>query len=244
MVKKFQSIFRNRIGWRSLSKAAVLSGLFWVGGIFGFPWWAVAGIFFFALAFYFSLPEDRSLFRASFFLLIVSAFLISAADFGFSRVFTALFFGVLFFIMFGLVSFLFRERFLVYGIGITAVNFLVAAEIFYLGNFNPLVWLAGFLIFFILQSESFNFFGISWFSRRVLSAGAISLAALYVGWFISFLPLGFLNAAAFLALLLLIARDVVLFHFQGILNRAFVLKEITIFIILGILIFTAGKWSI
>jgi hypothetical protein len=60
--------------------------------------------------------------------------------------------------------------------------------------------------------------------------------------FVVFLPLGFINAAAFMTLFYVLGRDVVLARLRGLLNLSLVLRELAIFAVLSIIIFATVTW--
>jgi len=92
--------------------------------------------------------------------------------------------------------------------------------------------------------ESFDFFGVTRGKRLVFAAFILSLLSVELSWVVMFLPLGFINAAAFLALFFLLVRDGIVIHFQGYLSLPFVFKQLTFFIVLAVLIFASARWAI
>ena len=246
MVKKFQSIFRNRIAWKSLLKAASLTLALFGVAYFEFSFWAVLVFFSLSLAIYFSLPKDRSHIKFSFWLLQIFGFLGSVlpAVENFFGIFIFISFGILALTLFLIVHFVFKDRFLIYGVWNVLFLFLVFSEFFYFDfpQFLEIVLL--FLVLVLIFEEVFRFFGIIWRERILLASLVLSLLGIELFWLVSLLPLGFVNAAVFLALSLLLLRDAVLFHLQGVLTRVFIFKELTFFVTISILIFAASKWAI
>lgn len=75
-------------------------------------------------------------------------------------------------------------------------------------------------------------------------AGISGILAVEFAWILSFLPLGFINAALFLTLLFLLLRDGLLVRAQGFLNLRFILREFTFFVFLGLVILAVSRWSL
>lgn len=152
-------------------------------------------------------------------------------------------FAVLVFVFLALQSFQFSDRFLVYGIWNTALSLFFFLEIFYF--WSALGWVV-FLVVFggvaAIFGEALGFFGVAAGRLKLSSALTLGYLSTALAFLVSYLPLGFLNAAVFLSLFLLLLRDILVFHFRGNLNFPFILRELTFFITIGTLIFAAAKW--
>lgn len=245
MVKKFLLIFQNRTAWRSFLKTIPLVLALFGASYFGFSLWGTLIFLSVALAVYFSLPKDRSQIKISFWFLQIAGligFTLSGATSFSALIFWGFAFLSLMLIL--IAHFAFRDRFLSYGIWNVLFLFLVFAEFFYFDFHHFLGAILLFLFLSLLFEEALRFFGVRWQKRILLVALVLALLGTEIFWFTSFLPLGFVNASVFLALCLLILRDVALFHLQGVLTRSFIFKELTFFVALSILIFAASKWSI
>ena len=193
-------------------------------------------------AIYFREVEEKKLFRISFWLLPVLA--LAAIGFmgpigpvgpiGLITVFAALFFVLL-----GLINLFFKERFLVYGIFNTA--FLIALSLLFFYLLRPdNFWILGTVFsiaVFLTLKEVFGFFGPLEGRRAALFAGVLGFLGLELSYILQFLPLGFMSAAVYLTLFLVIARETVVSSAKGGLNFSFMMKQITLFAVLTIVVF-------
>lgn len=129
---------------------------------------------------------------------------------------------------------------------------------------NLLLFYAIFLLFFLADKSSWfllkylTVFGTTFFLlkewiliyefnflRRVnIAALVLSSIILQVLWVVALLPLGPVNSANLMVLTTYILFSFVIYHFQGQINRKFVLKKVTIFVLLLLLIFVTSGWRI
>ena len=242
----------NRIPWRLLSKVAFAAAALWYAVHSDFSLWS--GIVFFVVAagVYYSLLPDRTALYVSFSLAACLGFfgLFLLRDASPAISFLAVIgFGALFFLVVGLVQFFFKDRMLVFGILETVLFLAIFAILFSLTEFVPLAyevpWFFGTaLLVFLLFRESFLFTGIAVGRRmNVLSLTAALLATELV-WFLRFLPLGFLNNAAFLTLFLILLKDGIKAHTGGTLSHSFVFRSLVIFVFFSVIILAASRWVI
>lgn len=246
MVKKFPLFLKERIGWKLLFETALaVLVLLWLKAA-AFSFWP-AFIFFALMALeYFSLPEERRFARFSFVFLVGATYLsLVTVTLPFFDWFVLLLFAVLLFIVLGLGRLIFQDRFVAYGILNTGLQILFFLPVFYELKPATLFWwlLVVFFCEFWLWLECLRFFGLLEKSRRLTAAG-LALVAAEISAVVMFLPLGFVNAAAFLGLLLFLARDSFLAYGRGSLNLPFVLKETTFFVFFAVLIFATARWSL
>ncbi|MBI2011122.1 MAG: hypothetical protein HYS89_02770 [Candidatus Colwellbacteria bacterium] len=104
---------------------------------------------------------------------------------------------------------------------------------------------------FLLSREFFSFnLGESLESFKSMTSSGRNLGALAFGflmlqalWAIAILPLGFLNAASLTLLVSLILEDFFIEHWSGAMNRKIILRNITLFLVLGLVILGASRWS-
>lgn len=243
-----------RCGVKALGASAALGFLILVGTSF----WPVV-IFLLALgAIYFSETAERKSLRISFWLLVLAGiFGAGVASLSAGLVFSAVFwflilaFGMLIFLILGIVNSVFRHRFVIFNVLNTALAACFFMLVFY---FRPdfgggsifsfvvwfiiLFWVAGLFIKEVLTfgdplSRGRNLRLLTW----VFSLLVVELVAL-----VAFLPLGFINAAAFLTLLYILGRDVILARLRGLLKLPLVLRELAIFAVLSIVIFATVTW--
>lgn len=222
---------------------------------------ALSGVSFWSLIFalvvfliiYFLQTSERSMLRASFWFLpiiflFVLYFIQNTVNESFpyvSVLILSLFLhAILLFILFCIDAFLFKDRFFVYGLFQTVLFFLFFLVCVQL-TINSSFWLF-FMIFcvVILIRESFLFFGVPFKQRIFVQSLVVGFLVTEIAVVSRFLPLGALNNAAFLTLISLILRDVLVFNFQGILDKKFVFREISIFALFTLVIFIFSKWWI
>ena len=110
--------------------------------------------------------------------------------------------------------------------------------VLYLLNLLPLVpQIILFLVLFLLFRELYFVLAPNYPQRLTLAAVAEAILLVEIAWILSFLPVNFLAGAAFLALITFIFHDLILRHFQGTLSRQIILRNVTLFVILSIILF-------
>ncbi len=250
MVKKFISPLINRTTWRLLEKTLLGVAALYLAYLASFSFFAVFGFLCILLYVYLTAGAARRDFRFSFWLLQV-VFLLALASFSLPGLLLTIY-GLILLALVGLMGTVFSNRLFVYGLASIAVALSFFAVLFSRSpsfsqnSFWSEFWwlLFTFGVVYWLFKEYWQTFA-SWESRKMrlygMSLGVLSaeLAAIVV-----FLPLGFLNAAAFLSLLFLVSRDTVMAHEKGFLNPSFVFREITLFIVISSIIFAAVSWRI
>lgn len=253
MAKRLPFLSINRIAWRSLYRAAVVALALVLAVETRFAFLALA-LFIAAIGYaYFTQVAERKALRVSLWSLPLVAligfwaFPAHPAFFGGSAAFGvlafALFFGA-FFILAGLGDFLFKDRFLWYGIAHT-VTLLAVFLVFPLLAAASLWWLfVFFFVLFWLFEEAFVFFGVETPRRVRAASAALTFLAVEISFLTGLLPLGALDAAAFLALLFFLLRDALVAHFEGALDRGFALRGLTVFVLFALIIFASAQWSI
>lgn len=246
MAKKFQSFLRDRTAWRLLFKAAFATLiLFWAWRTdFGF--WPTVIFVAVLLYDYFSLPEERKFLRVSFWLLPLSAYLgLAFVGLPFFGPLTLFLFAFLFFLVLGLANLFFSERFVFYNVLNTGLLIMILMPFFYLARpGNLFLWLpAVFALAFFVWRECFRFFSLP---GRKTSIAAFVLAFLVseFAFGLMFLPIGFMNAAAFLVLVMILTRDSILTYSKGVLNLSFLFRQLTFFVFFAILILATARWSV
>lgn len=253
MVKQLMQLLAGGARWSYLFRA-LLIGLSFAALV----WSGFAGLWFFilfvlALLFYFFLPPDKSLVRVSYWLVLIfgteALFLINSYSLP-SVFYVPIAAGVIFTLtvmyalILGISEFKFFDRFFVYGILNTTVLALIFAVL--LSFTNPYsMGIIGFLLFFVLVTvffEVFNFFGIK--GRRVwLASSILALLGVEFSWFLSSMTLGVINSAVFATLFFALVRDILIYHFHGKLNLAFIFKQFTFLVLFAVIIFAASRWT-
>ncbi len=250
MVKKFISSLINRTKWKLLEKTLLAVAALALTFFLSFSFFAVLGFLFILLFVYLSEGGGRRDFRFSFWLTQV-VFLLALSSLPLPWLVLAVY-AALSFVILGLMGNAFSNKFFVYGIASLVLAFSFFAVLFSRAPsfsadsfWSQFFWmLFDFLVVYFLFREYWKTFG-GWQSRKMrlfgMSLGVLSaeLSAVLV-----FLPLGFLNAAAFMALLLLVSRDSLMAHENGFMNASFVFREITLFVVIATVIFATVSWKI
>lgn len=193
------------------------------------------------------LQLNREHHRVSFFILWLSGYWavrFLAADWTF--LLALLFLTFLAYWVFGLGDLAFGRRRDIYHILNTALFFVVfiiffssdKSEFFVLKHI-----LTGAAAFFLLN-EFFGYSGFSFPKREKLAVAVLTMIALEFLWAVSLLPIGFVNSAALMTLLVFLMRDLAWRHFGGKLNRTLVLNRVSMGIILIGFILAASEWAL
>ncbi|MDI6821168.1 MAG: hypothetical protein QMD65_03260 [Patescibacteria group bacterium] len=252
----------NQIALRLLFKVAIFCGALILLFFTQLSWWSIVIFLIAVLIIYASeLPQSR--------LLKISFFLTALIGFTASCFLNRLLFGNVFlyglavtvvlsfmlFIILGAVSFL-KNYLSAYRVLNTIILFLISLLVFYAkmvfalspayGQWIFPWWLAVilFISLIFLFKETFSFLGVSLSKKIWQISFVIGLLAVEIGWILMFLPLGFVNAAIFLTLFLILVRDGIALHFLGFFNRNIFFYELTFFVILAIAIFATTSWDI
>lgn len=107
----------------------------------------------------------------------------------------------------------------------------------YLLDFLPLVpQIILFLALFLLFREFYFVLAPHYPQRLTLAAVVEAFLLVEVAWVLSFLAINFLAGAAFLALVTFIFHDLIFHHFQGALSRQIILRNVTLFVALSIVL--------
>ncbi|MCP6720047.1 MAG: hypothetical protein KJI72_01805 [Patescibacteria group bacterium] len=251
MAKKLAFLLTDRTAWRLPFKTALATLTLLFVLWFDFSLVALAVFFTVFVSIYFSQITERRLLKVSFwflpiFSLIGIKLLLSSFSPPLFIIIALALFAFLFFILLGLMSFFFKDKFLVYGIFNTSLLLLLFLLVFHLGRPDNF-WFLGIVLFFMMVlifEEVFKFFGIYKGKRTLAALGIVGILAVEIAWLTSFLPLGFINAAVFLTLFFLLVRDSLAVHFRGFLNLSFIFRELAFFVFITLIIFAASQWSI
>lgn len=246
MAKKFQSSLKDKTAWKLLFKAALATLiLFWAWQT-DFNFWPVVIFLGLLLYDYFSLSHERKLLRFSFWLLALAAyFSLRFVGPPFFGPFVLFLFAFLFFLVLALAGLFFQERFVFYNVLNTGLFLMILMPIFY--SVRPeTFWewlLVVFIITFFLSRECFRFFNLP---ARKLTVTAFVSAFLTaeLTFDLMFLPIGFINAAAFIVLIVILVRDGFLTYARGGLSLPFLFRQLTFFVFFAILILATARWSI
>ncbi|MEK7465627.1 MAG: hypothetical protein AAB631_02525 [Patescibacteria group bacterium] len=250
MVKKLTFFLTQRIAWRLALEAALFGGFLWWSTYDSteFLFWTLYGAF--LLWIYLQEQPERKRTRIMFwFFAILSVGELKALAETFpesaSIGWVIVGFTIFFFFLVGITSFFIKQREFVYSLLSTTLFFLVAAWAFSFSGFFALMSaLFLFCAVLLLFRGAFGFFDIAGRRRVWIVSAVIAFLALQAGFFLKLLPLGFLNAAAFLTLILFLMRDSVIAHYRGKLDIPFLLRGLAFFVGVAILIFAGSQWSV
>lgn len=248
MDKNSLSLFLKKIEWKLVAKIAFVAlALLWAWG----SDFAALPLVLFVLApaiVYFSESPERRHFRASFWLMSLTALIAmmmvqGGGGISIASLLIALFFAAGMAVEVGLFRFFFRSRSVVFGILHIALM-MAMFFIFFAAS------LSLFSVLFLLVSLSFllyEFFAlinVPWHGRVLLMSVALAFFGVELALLLRFTPLGFVNASAFMGLLMLLTRDAARAHFEGTLDLAFVLRGLLIFLFMSVAIFGLSVWGI
>ncbi|MEK7089530.1 MAG: hypothetical protein AAB920_01800 [Patescibacteria group bacterium] len=240
--------FLKKIEWRLVGKIAFVTlMLLWALG----SDFAVIPVILFVLAptiAYFSESPERRHFRASYFIMCIVALLGTMMTGGsegvsFSSLLIIAIFAVGIAIEIGLFHFYFRSRMLVYGVFHIALM-VALFSVFFVAQLSLLSVLFILISLILLFREFFALANVQWRGRALLMSVALGFFGTEIALLVRFMPLGFVNASAFLGLTMLLVRDAGRAHFEGALNLPFILRSLAVFFILSVVIFSVSVWGI
>ena len=108
---------------------------------------------------------------------------------------------------------------------------------------------AGAAVFFLLE-EFFRIFRESIRQNLILGrryhllAVTIGFLGIQLLWVIALLPVGFINASALMLLSILTMENFSLHYLDGSINRRLVLRDITVFLLFGLIIIGISSWKL
>lgn len=245
MLKKLNLVLRSPAS-QSISKSLIASVLLaWLGDN-----WLITVVFVGLSAYFYFRPVFNSSYFFYSFLVLLAVFL-TFIDY-WSVYWAVAVFGIMFFLLLGVKNLIFINRSLFYNF---LNNFLLLAVffLFFLSDqsqFFLIKYLAVFLAVFFLWRE-FLFFSVrsvndnlgNWQSKINLLAMVFSFLVFQVFWATALLPIGFLNAGAFMLLTVLVMKDLLINHLSGVLGQQEIMKNATIFIVFSVIIFAASIWT-
>lgn len=214
--------------------------------ISGFGWLPI--LFFLATAFIlFFFPLFQSISHFIPFVLFIGLgtfFLSRISDFYFWLAVAGLAF--LFYLILGVKNLTVMNRSRAYRIFHLAVFYGTFILFFFSGKKSAPALLAIFFIAWLLFRDLFKFQRFALVSWRLCSvaAGVAALLVVEFLWAISFLPIGLIQSAAQVLLLVFILGDLSINYFNNQLTRKVILTDITIFTLLSLFIFIMSDWSL
>lgn len=155
--------------------------------------------------------------------------------------------AILFFVLFGVKDLIFVKRREIYYF-FNCLLFLAVFGLFFGADkqhFFIFKYLAASAAVFLLSTELLSFMLPALVgAKKNLVAGVFAFSTVQFLWAVAFLPIGFLNSAALMTVIVLFLEDFIVHHFSGTLNRRLILRNATAFLILIMAIFAASEWTI
>ncbi|MEX0690048.1 MAG: hypothetical protein WD095_01250 [Candidatus Paceibacterota bacterium] len=256
MVKKLKYLLtvltKSNLLYKSLLLSVFLVVLFRGWQFEASPFWLLP-ILLLGVIFYFSEDSGRELLRTSywlnFFLPLSILWLLSRSILppnaeliiGLLAIVAT---AIVFYLIVGVIKFTFNDRYLIYNLINTSILAFVFLIFFSLVNPIPGVYsLLLFLVIFLVFKEYFNFYNIKG-KRPLVVSSVFGLLATQVSWFSALLPLGVVNSAVFLVLITVLLRDTMTSHFQGTMDKSFLIRQFGFLVFLTIIIFASTTWVI
>ncbi len=224
-------------------KAVIFSGLlYFVNG----QWSMVIVFLAVALYLYFRPSLNSSQFILSFLVLLATS-LLTVNLIPHSSFLIPLFFGFLFFLLLGVKNLIFVNRQPFYYLFNGLLLLIIFTSFFWSGN-SQLFFIKYLSVFFaiVFLSKEFLTFSVAGFlnsPKKNLIVCGMAFLILQLLWAITLLPISFLNAAGLALLIVMILQDFITHHFSGTMSRQIVLRNVTVFLILSLVIFSASKWT-
>ena len=209
-------------------------------------------VLFLTVAFYFYFRSFFNIhqYLASFLTLLIASVLFINLPFTVYHLPFTIFFAFLFFLLLGIKNLIFIKREPLYYLLNSLLLLTVFVYFFSFNNFEQPFWfliksLAAFSAIFFLIKEFLTVVvsvPLGSQKRNLMAVGSAFLSLQFL-WVIAFLPFRSINAASLAFLIALILEDFIVHHLSGTINRRIVLRNITMFLILAMIIFGASKWS-
>ena len=229
-------------------KAVIFSGLLYLSIVYSL--WFMVALWAFALYFYFRSFFNIHQYLASFLTLLIASVLFINLPFTVYHLPFTIFFAFLFFLLLGIKNLIFIRREPLYYLLNSLLFLTVFIYFFSSNNFDQPFWfliksLAIFSATFFLFKEFLTVsvpVPLGSQKRNLMAVGSAFLSLQFL-WVIAFLPFRSLNTASLALLVALILEDFIVHHLSGTINRRIVLRNITMFLILAMIIFGASKWA-
>lgn len=241
MAIKLKSVLRNPIlplAFKALIFSWFLYGFFIAGGF----WWA-AVVLGAAMIFYFKPLFNILVLRLSFGVLLVLALLMKADNFEWLA---AIVFGALFLIILGLKNYVLIRRTVWYLILNFSLLYLAFLNFFMIdrSSFYILKWLGFVILIFFLFKELLRLLAFGWFGKTTIYSGLLALVVGELMWVVSWLPIGFLNSAALMMLVVLLMSDMTINYYLGTLKTKLIIKDFGLFLLLFLVVLLTARWRL
>lgn len=237
-------IFVFLLFWTSQTHSFLATAVFFAGSLY----------FYFSSPHFSSSPTGSRELLSSFLIILIASF---ALTFYSQNLFYFLTAGILFFLILGVKNHLFRNISLIYQILNNFLLFFTLVFFFFSAvkftSAPDKIVASGFISFFFLIFFLIREFLVWQFvplrirrqdKTKINSFAAVfSFLIIQFARAIMFLPIGFLNSAALALVMALMLKDLITAHFNKTLDQFLIMKNITIVLIFGLVIFMASRWQ-
>ncbi len=240
MEQKLKLIFREPRSTLAL-KSVIFGGFLFLLKLGGFGF--LPTLFFLGMAFVLSSQAHHTSFLI---LIIISMLTVWHLDSVLFLLLAIIFFSIIFYLTVGVKKLLIVHRF-EWGFVKNLLLLFSVFLLFFLSDKSSFFWikyLSVFLASFLLLREWLQTPELSFFKRPQLVSWTLAFVLLEFLWVVALLPLSPINAASLMALVFYTLFDFLRNHFQGTVTRQLVVKRITIFALLLVLIFGTSGWEI
>lgn len=250
MAEKLKSLLLDRTLWRLASRAGSLALALFLVRLFSASWWSLLLYVFSCTSLYKNFIRERKFLSVHFLALnglAIAVMFISPYSFS-SIAAILLVFAILIFFLISLSQFSIKREPLVYRFTENCVVLTLFITVFSLPqiffDFSYLAYPFLFAVLLLLSRESLLFSGIQFSRRALLYAAGLSFIILQIVFLVFFLPLGFINASALLLLLTALLKNSILTAFEGLVDNRFIVKEVSIGVLITLLIFILSTWEL
>lgn len=248
MLNIFKGFFKKISGFRAYYYGVGVKSIIFSLLLFLAPGhWLFFTLFIAVSCYFYFMPSlNGSQFIFSFLTLVVIS-LLTVNSLGSWQIIAVLFFGFLFFLLMGIKNLIFVKRRFPYYLFNSLLLFMIFIS-FFRFEISPLFFIKYLLAFFgiVFLSKEFLSFSVEGFSnspKKNLIVYGTAFLVLQVIWTISLLPISFLNAGSLVLLVVLILQDFIIHYFSGAMTRPVILKNITVFLALSLVILGASRWT-
>lgn len=230
---------------KALIFSALLAGVVSYGGFF---WYLIFLLG--ALYFYFRSFVEIRTFLYSYIIIVIYALLVTRfLGSGIYITLSSLAFGFLFFLLLGVKNLIFISRQSVFNFLTGILYFIVIITYFIAYKIDPFRYIfylfLSFGSFYLLIKESLDFLFEDFLKKKkvliALTSAFMIVEAMSV---VSLLPIGFLNSAVLVLMMIFVLEDFIFYHIKGGLSRQAVYQNIAIMVISAIFIFITSRWGI
>lgn len=247
MVEKLRSVWKI-VQLRLILKSFIFAGLlFWIRAS-GFSALPVLVFVLMGFVLYFRNHTQNNLENIYSFtaLILVSIFSIGLLSHFQFILLAVVFFSAIFYLILGIKEFSFVRRYEWNSVKNVLLIFSIFLVYFMSGSYSffYLKYLALFITTFLLLKEWLFWLEPNFPKRYNLIAFVISFLILQIVWAVSILPLGFLNSASLMAVIVYVMFDSCTDYFKGVLNGKQIAKNLIVPVLSFAAIFFLTNWKI